>query len=80
MPPPHIQRRAQAPAPPATAHAGVQAWATAAAAASAVPTPPNQQKHGSAHATDPPLNLNLVNQGGAAAGVNSEAAAAMPVK
>lgn len=80
MPPPHIQRRAKAQAPPAAAHTGLQAWATAAAAASAVTTPPNQQEPVSAHATYPPLNRNLVNQGGAAAGVNSEAAAATPGK
>ena len=69
------------------AHTGAQAWAVAAAAATAataaspaVPTPTNQQKTGLGHSTNPPLNRNLVNQGGAAAGANSEAAAAIPGK
>lgn len=95
MPPPHFKRCAQAPPANSkqhvttghpgdaqASHTGVKAWAAAAAAAPTPTdsTPTYQQKTGMAHSTNLPLNRNLVNQGGAAAGVNSGVTTAMPGK
>ena len=64
---------------------GVAAWAAVAAAAPAVPTRrapvlTPMMKSASPNLENIPIGRNLVNQGGAATGVNSSAVAAMPGK